>query len=79
MMVKLGFTQEGIRRKVIYNNGQYMDLILFGLTKDEFIEKQKEEGTLKSKECLIQHRRGCSLVAFATLTRTDSSIIFTKR
>lgn len=50
MMVKLGCTQEGVRRKVIYTNGQYMDLILFGLTKDEFIEKQKEDGTLKSKE-----------------------------
>ncbi|MCU6713195.1 GNAT family N-acetyltransferase [Paenibacillus sp. J5C_2022] len=42
MMKKLGCVQEGIRRKVIYTNGDYHDLILFGLTKDEFIEKEKE-------------------------------------
>jgi RimJ/RimL family protein N-acetyltransferase len=41
MMKTLGCTQEGVRRKVIYTNGQYLDVILFGLTKDEFIEKQK--------------------------------------
>lgn len=43
MMKTLGCTQEGVRRNVIYTNGQYLDVILFGLTKDEFIEKQKEE------------------------------------
>jgi RimJ/RimL family protein N-acetyltransferase len=42
MMRNLGCVQEGVRRKVIYTNGQYHDLILFGLTKDEFIEKEKE-------------------------------------
>ncbi|WP_242698538.1 GNAT family N-acetyltransferase [Bacillus sp. SD088] len=42
MMRKLGCVQEGVRRKVIYTNGQYLDMILFGLTKDEFINKQKE-------------------------------------
>lgn len=47
MMRKLGCVQEGVRRKVIYTNGQYLDMILFGLTKDEFIDKQKEEGTFK--------------------------------
>ncbi|MBP1995488.1 RimJ/RimL family protein N-acetyltransferase [Paenibacillus eucommiae] len=41
MMKKLGCVQEGIRRQVVYINGQYLDFILFGLTKDEFIEKQK--------------------------------------
>ncbi len=42
MMRKLGCVQEGVRRKVIYTNGKYHDLILFGLTKDEFIQKEKE-------------------------------------
>lgn len=41
MMKKLGCVQEGVRRKVIYTDGQYKDLILFGLTKDEFVERQK--------------------------------------
>lgn len=40
MMIKLGCQQEGVRRKVIYTNGEYKDLILFGLTKDEFVEQQ---------------------------------------
>jgi len=40
MMRKLGCVQEGVRRKVIYTNGKYLDLILFGLTKDEFVEKE---------------------------------------
>ncbi|RXZ80432.1 N-acetyltransferase [Paenibacillaceae bacterium] len=47
MMKKLGCVQEGVRRQVWYINGQYLDSILFGLTKDEFIEKQKEDGELK--------------------------------
>ncbi|MBD7969182.1 GNAT family N-acetyltransferase [Paenibacillus gallinarum] len=44
MMRKLGCIQEGVRRQVVYVNGRYLDFILFGLTKDEFIEKQKEDG-----------------------------------
>ncbi|WP_254848749.1 GNAT family protein [Paenibacillus sp. FSL H8-0282] len=39
MLRKVGCVQEGVRRKVIYTNGQYLDLLLFGLTKDEFMEK----------------------------------------
>ncbi|TCZ79339.1 N-acetyltransferase [Paenibacillus albiflavus] len=42
MMKKLGCVQEGVRRKVIYTNGKYYDLILFGLMRDEFIENEKE-------------------------------------
>ncbi|WP_235817501.1 GNAT family N-acetyltransferase [Gracilibacillus timonensis] len=38
MMKKFGCVQERIRRQVVYINGKYMDCILFGLTKDEFIE-----------------------------------------
>lgn len=43
MMKKLGCIQEGVRRQMVYINGKYMDYILFGLTKAEFIEKHKEE------------------------------------
>lgn len=41
MMKKIGCVQEGVRRQVVYLNGQYLDFIMFGLTKDEFMEKQK--------------------------------------
>ena len=43
MLKKLGCIQEGIRRQVVYINGQYKDFILFGLTKDEFIEQLNRE------------------------------------
>lgn len=43
MMEKLGCVKEGVRRQVVYINGQYVDLILFGLTKDEFVETRKGE------------------------------------
>lgn len=42
MMLKLGCVQEGIRRQIYYINGEYKDAILFGLTKDEFSAKLKE-------------------------------------
>ncbi|WP_246879977.1 GNAT family N-acetyltransferase [Bacillus suaedae] len=45
MMKNLGCVQEGVRRQVVYLNGQYLDFILFGLTKDEFIETIKAERT----------------------------------
>lgn len=31
----LGFTQEGVRRKAIYSNGEFCDVVDFGLLKDE--------------------------------------------
>lgn len=43
MMKKLGCVQEGVRRQVVYVNGQYLDFIMFGLTKKEFIERQKKK------------------------------------
>ncbi|MEF2248051.1 GNAT family N-acetyltransferase [Paenibacillus sp. IITD108] len=43
MMRKLGCVQEGIRRQVVYTNGKYLDFILFGLTKEEFIAKKMEK------------------------------------
>lgn len=33
---KLGFVQEGIRRRAFYKNGDYHDIIEFGLLKSEF-------------------------------------------
>lgn len=41
MLKKLGCIQEGIRRQMVYTDGKYFDEILFGLTKDEFIENEK--------------------------------------
>jgi len=40
MMRKLGCVQEGVRRQVIYTDGKYQNMILFGLTKDEFMAKE---------------------------------------
>ncbi|MGO4184249.1 GNAT family N-acetyltransferase [Paenibacillus sp. TAF43_2] len=37
MLRKVGCVQEGIRRQVFYINGKYHDSILFGLTKDEYV------------------------------------------
>lgn len=37
---KLGFLEEGVRRRTIYTNGQYYDELLFGLTKEEFEENE---------------------------------------
>ncbi|WP_219838176.1 GNAT family N-acetyltransferase [Paenibacillus sp. R14(2021)] len=38
MLRKVGCRQEGVRRQVYYMNGRYMDSVLFGLTKDEYVE-----------------------------------------
>ena len=35
----LGFQQEGRIRRAIYTKGQYFDELLYGLTKEEFVEK----------------------------------------
>ena len=42
MMKKLGCVQEGVRRQIIYSRGRYLDGILFGFTKDEFIENERK-------------------------------------
>ena len=42
MLKKLGCAQEGIRRQQIYTDGRYLDEVLFGLTKEEFIENIKQ-------------------------------------
>lgn len=41
MLKKLGCVQEGVRRQSFYGDGRYMDAILFGMTKDEFIAHNK--------------------------------------
>lgn len=33
---KLGFTEEGRLRSMVYTNGSYHDIVLFGMTKEEF-------------------------------------------
>ncbi|WP_028612852.1 GNAT family N-acetyltransferase [Paenibacillus harenae] len=39
MLRKVGCVQEGIRRQVYFTDGRYFDSILFGLTKEEYVER----------------------------------------
>lgn len=39
MLKKLGCVQEGVRREQIYMNGRYWNEILFGLTVEEFHDR----------------------------------------
>ncbi len=41
MHKKLGCVQEGIRRQMYYSNGRFIDGLLFGVTRDEFIENER--------------------------------------
>ncbi len=43
MLKKLGCVQEGVRRQMIYTDGKYHDEILFGLTKDDFMERERKK------------------------------------
>ena len=43
MLRNVGCIQEGIRRQVFYTNGRYFDSILFGLTKEEYVEFLKKQ------------------------------------
>ncbi len=43
MLKKLGCTQEGVRRQTVYTRGQYRDEILFGLTREEFLEGETDK------------------------------------
>ncbi len=40
MHEKLGCVQEGVRRQMYYSDGRHVDGILFGLTKNEFVETE---------------------------------------
>ncbi len=42
MHKKLGCVQEGVRRQMYYSDGRYFDWMLFGLTKDEFVENERK-------------------------------------
>ena len=37
VLKKIGCKEEGVRRQMVYSNGNYHDEIMFGLTKDEFL------------------------------------------
>lgn len=39
---RLGFVREGVQREVCYTKGQYFDLVEFGMTRGEFMEKYKD-------------------------------------
>jgi len=39
LAIKLGFTQEGLRRKALFNNGTFQDVVEYGLLKDEFTDR----------------------------------------
>ncbi len=41
MMKKLGCVQEGIQRQEVYTGGRYHDIVLFGLTRENFVEHEK--------------------------------------
>ena len=36
---KMGFKKEGVQRRMVYYSGDFHDRIMFGLTKEEFLEK----------------------------------------
>ncbi|WP_164215747.1 GNAT family protein [Virgibacillus sp. YIM 98842] len=38
---KLGFVEEGVMRQSLYRNGQWHDIILMGLLKEEYLSKHK--------------------------------------
>ena len=38
----LGFTREGLRRQVYFTRGRYWDDVLFGMTREEFVQKYPE-------------------------------------
>jgi RimJ/RimL family protein N-acetyltransferase len=42
MHQNLGCVQEGVRRQMYYSGGKYLANILFGLTKDEYIENERK-------------------------------------
>lgn len=45
---KVGFKVEGIKRGAIYKKGEYHDLIMFGVLKEDYIELVKENNYWKS-------------------------------
>ncbi len=39
LAIKLGFTQEGLRRQALFNEGTFQDVVEYGLLKDEFTNR----------------------------------------
>ena len=39
---KLGFTREGVLRRMVYTGGRYSDMVAFGMTDDEFAARYPE-------------------------------------
>lgn len=39
MLKKLGCVEEGVRRQMVFTDGEFKDEILFGITKNEYIEE----------------------------------------
>lgn len=37
---KLGFVEEGIRRKAVFKQGKYVDVVEYGLLRDEYVENE---------------------------------------
>jgi len=46
---KVGFVEEGRRRRQVFFNGEYHDLVLFGMTREEFDESVAESETHSSQ------------------------------
>jgi len=44
MLKKLGCVQEGVRREQIFMNGRHWDEVLYGLTANEFRERENIRG-----------------------------------
>jgi RimJ/RimL family protein N-acetyltransferase len=41
---KCGFTKEGVMRKAVFKNGEYNDLVIMGILKEEFESFNKDKG-----------------------------------
>ena len=39
-----GFKREGVKRKAVFKNGEYHDVILLGMLREEWEEKRKKKG-----------------------------------
>lgn len=35
---KIGFKREGVKRKSVYKNGEFVDMVIMGMLKDEYLE-----------------------------------------
>jgi RimJ/RimL family protein N-acetyltransferase len=45
-----GFTQEGVLRQAAYRDGQYWDIIVFGILREEIEEQRRKDPYLLSPE-----------------------------